>query len=170
MSKTSLQRATLVAAATTLLAAATADAASAPYCDTVQFAGSTQQFAPDTPFVGEMTMTDLLTGESRSASVVTMLLGSVSADGSRVVTSHEISGEGEPGVGLVTFDDAQLIPLGPGVFTLISHMKVKSGKGAYNCGELVIGAGSTLSFDLEGLGTADYSGFGRLCRCKPSDN
>ncbi len=29
---------------------------------------------------------------------------------------------------------------------------------------------STVTFGAEGLGAAEYSGFGRLCRCKPSDN
>jgi len=162
--------ATLATATAALLASGSALAVGAPRCDTVHFAGATQQYAPDTPFVGELTMTNLLTGESSDASVVTMLLGSVSMDGSRVVTSHEISSEGDPGISLVTFDDAQLIPQGDGIFTLISHMEVKTGKGEFNCGELVISAPSTLSFDAQGLGSADYSGFGRLCRCKPSDN
>ena len=159
--------------ATTMAALLTCVAANAdgvPRCDTVHFVGATQQYAPDTPFVGGLTMTNLQTGESSDADVVTMLLGAVSSDGSQVVTSHEISAEGSPGIGLVTFDDAQLIPRADGAFTLISHMEVKSGKGAYNCGELVIGAPSTLSFDAQGLGSAEYSGFGRLCHCKPSDN
>jgi hypothetical protein len=161
---------TLAAAVTALLASAAANAGAYPRCDTILFAGATEQQAPNTPFVGGLTMTNLRTGESSDAEVVTMLLGAVSEDGSRVVTSHEIRADGEPGIGLVTFDDAQLIDQGGGVFTLISHMKVKSGNGAYNCGELVIGAPSTVSFDGQGLGSAEYSGFGRLCRCKPGDN
>lgn len=154
-----------------------AHADTAPRCDTVHFTGSTQQSAPNTPFVGDLTMTNLQTGQTASANVVTMLLGYTSGDGSRVVTSHAINGGGASGVNIVTFDEAQLIPQGPGVFTLISHMKVETGQGRYNCGELVIGPdpfapenNPTISFDLQGLGTAEYSGFGRLCRCRPSDN
>lgn len=167
----------IAAAVSTLFTTGTVTADLTPKCDTFYFEGSTQQSAPNTPFVGEITTTNLQTGEVDTASVVTMLLGYVSPDGGRVVTSHEISGGSDPGYGFVTFDDAQLIPQEPGVFTLISHLEIKSGKGEYNCGELVIGSdpfapenNSTLSFDLQGLGTADYSGFSRLCRCKPSDN
>lgn len=141
-------------------------------CDTVQFSGATQQPAPAMPFVGDMTVIDLLSGEVLTAEVVTMLLGATSADGSRVVTSHEIQGGGDPAFGFVTFDDAQLLPTGvPGTFALISHMRIKAGQGAYNCGELVIdGQSSTVSFDAQGVGSAEYSGFGRLCRCRPGDN
>ena len=169
---------TLVSA---LLTAGAASADPAPRCDTFHFAGTTQQSAPNTPFVGDITTTNLATGEVDTASVVTMLLGYVSTDGGQVVTSHEISSVGDPGYSpgysFVTFDDAQLIPQGPGVFTLISHLEVKSGKGEYNCGELVIGSdpfnpenNSTLVFDQQGVGTANYSGFSRLCRCNPADN
>jgi hypothetical protein len=49
-------------------------------------------------------------------------------------------------------------------------MRVKTGNGAFNCGELVIGGQSTVAFDELGVGSAEYSGFGRVCRCKPSDN
>ena len=174
MSKATHNLTLLATLAAALLTCGTATAGTGPRCDTVHFVGATQQFAPDTPFVGGLTMTNLQTGESSDADVVTMLLGAVSSDGSRVITSHEITTEGDsdadPGVSLVTFDDAQLIPQGDGVFTLISHMEVKSGKGAYSCGELVISAPSTLAFDAQGLGSAEYSGFGRLCHCKPSDN
>lgn len=170
MSKPTHNLTPLAMATALLLTCSAASANAAPRCDTIHFAGATQQYAPDTPFVGGLTMTNLQTGESSDAEVVTMLLGAVSSDGSRVVTSHEITAEGSPGVGLVTFDDAELIPQGAGVFTLISHMEVKSGKGVYNCGELVISAPSTLSFDAQGLGSAEYSGFGRLCHCKPADN
>ena len=171
----------LTAALTTLFSASAISADPAPQCDTFHFAGATQQSAPNTPFVGEITTTNLETGEVDTASVVTMLLGYVSMDGGRVVTSHEIRSDSDPGFSpgysFVTFDDAQLIPQGPGVFTLISHLEIKSGKGNYNCGELVIGSdpfnpqnNSTLAFDLQGVGTANYSGFSRLCRCSPSDN
>lgn len=154
-----------------------AQAGSAPQCDTVHFAGSTQQLAPNTPFVGEMSVTNLQTGVTESAEVVTMLLGYTSADGSRALTSHEISGAPGSPFGFVTFDQAQLTPQGDGVFSLISHMVIKTGKGLYNCGELLIGAdpfapenNSTVSFDAQGVGSAEYAGFGRLCRCKPADN
>lgn len=60
---------------------------------------------------------------------------------------------------------------------MISHMVIKTGKGLYNCGELLIGAdpfapenNATVSFDAQGVGSAEYAGFGRLCRCKPADN
>jgi hypothetical protein len=160
-----------------LIAIPAAFADSSPRCDTVYFTGATQQSAPNTPFIGELTMTNLLSGQSESADVVTMLLGNVSTDGGQAVTSHEINGGEEPGVHVVTFDEAQLIPQGDGVFTLISHMRIEAGKGRYNCGELVIGAdpfapanNATVTFDQQGIGTAEYAGFGRLCRCKPADN
>lgn len=152
-----------------------------PSCDTFHFVGSTDQLpelgGAEGPLAGEMTITHLPSGDVQTAGVVTMLLGTVSPD-LHVVTSHEIVADGEPGIGLVTFDEAQLIPQGPGQFTLVSHMKVKSGKGAYTCGEMVIGLpgpdepqnASTLSYDQDGLAHAQYSGFGRLCRCKPADN
>lgn len=177
MSRYSKFASILITTLASLGAATLAQAASAPQCDTVHFAGSTQQLAPNTPFVGEMSVTNLQTGVTDTAEVVTMLLGYTSADGSRALTSHEVSGAPGSRFGFVTFDDAQLFPQGDGVFTLISHMVIESGKGLYNCGELLIGAdplapenSSTLTFDAEGLGAAEYAGFGRLCRCKPSDN
>jgi len=171
----------LTAAVSALFTTGSVVADFAPQCDTFHFTGSTHQSAPNTPFVGDITTTNLETGEVDTASVVTMLLGYVSTDGGRVVTSHEITSDSvpgySPGYSFVTFDDAQLVPQGPGAFTLISHLEIKSGQGAYNCGELVIGNdpfepqnNSTLTFDLQGVGTANYSGFSRLCRCKPSDN
>lgn len=167
----------LALAASSVLITGTTFARPPADCDLVHFAGATQQYAVNTPFIGSMSVTNLETGESHQADVATVLLGSVSEDGGRAVTSHEIDADGEPGYQLVTFDDAQLIPQGQGAFTLISHMKVKTGLGEYNCGELVIGAdaanpenNSVVQFDLSGLGHASYSGLGRLCRCRPSDN
>ena len=73
---------------------------------------------------------------------------------------------------LACSDDARLIPTAtPGSFFLSSHMKVKKGHSGFNCGEMVIdGQSSTLNFDAQGVGSAEYQGFGRLCRCRPSDN
>jgi hypothetical protein len=144
-------------------------AATAGNCATFHFTGATAQPAHNMPFIGEMTLVDLQTGAVDTAEVATMLLGAVSPDGSRVVTSHEVRGGG---YAFVTFDDAQLLPTAtPGSFALLSHMKIKTGQGAYSCGELVTdGQASTVSFDGDGLGSADYSGFARLCRCKPADN
>jgi hypothetical protein len=155
-----------------ILAAVPAMAESSTRCDTLHVNGSTQQFAPDTPFVGSVTLLNLATGEARSADVSTALLGYTDPAEGRVITSHEIHDQGAPRIDLVTFDEAQLVPTGaPGVFSLASRMQVKTGTGAYNCGEIVLDPGaSTVSFDLEGLGSADYSGLGRLCRCRPADN
>ena len=141
-------------------------------CDTFFFAGETQQPGHDQPFVGGMTLTNLQTGSSYDAEVVTMLLGYTSSDMSGAVTSHEIRAAGSPGIDLVTFDQARLEPTGePGVLKLVSHLVVKTGSGAYNCGEMGTDfANSTLEFDAQGLGTATYSGLARLCRCRPSDN
>lgn len=111
------------------LAAPPLHADSAPRCDTVHFFGATQQAAANTPFIGELTMTNLQAGETEFADVVNMLLGYVSADGGRVVTPHEIDGGAESGVSIVTFDDAQLIPQGGGAFTLISHLEIEAGVG-----------------------------------------
>lgn len=159
---------TLLAAVGLLLA----EAAEAGRCSTVQFSGATQQPAPNMPFIGTIDMVDLNSGDLRSADVVTMLIGAVSADGGRIVTSHEVTGTAEVEFSFVTFDDAQLLPTDvPGTFSLISHLQLKTGQGPYNCGELVIdGQASTVSFDAQGVGAASYSGFGRLCRCRPADN
>lgn len=146
--------------------------ATAGNCSTFLFSGATAQPAHNLPFIGEMSLVDLQTGSAETVEVATMLLGAVSPDGSRVVTSHEVRGAGERNYSFVTFDDAQLLPTAtPGTFALLSHMKIKTGHGAYTCGELVTdGQASTVSFDIAGLGSAEYSGFARLCRCKPADN
>lgn len=146
--------------------------AAAGNCTTFHFSGATAQPALDLPFIGEMSLVDLQTGAEETVEVATMLLGAVSADGSRVVTSHEVSRAGERNYSFVTFDHAQLLPREtPGTFALLSHMKIKTGQGPYTCGELVTdGQASTVSFDADGLGSAEYSGFARLCRCKPVDN
>lgn len=167
-----LKRITTIGLATGLIAcAAYAQADPAPRCDTFHFSGSTQQFAPDTPFVGGMSLHNLVTGETLDADVSTALLGYTSPAEGKAVTSHEMRGRGYRGFDIVTFDDAQLAPTGePGVFSLISRLVVKSGSGVYNCGEMVTdGSASTVAFGPDGLGTASYSGLGRLCRCGPSD-
>ena len=158
--------------AVTAAALLLANPAAAGRCSTVQFSGAAQQPAANMPFIGTIDMVDLYSGELRSADIATMLLGAVSADGSRVVTSHEVSGTAEVEFSFVTFDDAQLLPTDvPGTFSLTSHMRLKTGQGPYNCGELVIdGQASTVSFDGRGVGSASYAGFGRLCRCRPADN
>lgn len=150
---------------------ASALAAPAPHCDTFHFTGLTQQFAPDTPFVGNMVMQNLISGETLEVDVATILLGYTNPAEGKAVTSHEMQGRGYRGLDIVTFDDAQLVPTAePGVLTLISRLVVETGRGAYNCGELVTDAGnSTVAFDANGLGTASYSGLGRLCRCNPAD-
>jgi len=140
-------------------------------CDTFMFYGETEQLSPVSPFIGDMTLVNLETGEQQVADVVTVLLGELSADGSRLVTSHEITGGNAPGFSLVTFDDVQLLPPqnGSNAYSLISRMDVRTGKGAYNCGTLVTSSGSTVIFD-QGGGQTNYQGMARLCRCKPADN
>jgi hypothetical protein len=162
---------TLTLAAGAMAVTASALAAPAPQCDTYHYTGSTQQFAPDTPFIGSMSMQNLVSGETLEVDVATILLGYTNPAEGRAITSHEMRGKGYRGLDLVTFDDAQLVPTAePGVFTLISRLVVKTGSGAYNCGELVTdAASSTVAFDGAGLGSASYSGLGRLCRCNPSD-
>jgi len=147
-------------------------ALAATQCDTFYFAGETQQPAPNQPFIGGMTLTNLATGQSHMAEVVTMLLGYTSSDMSHAVTSHEIRSAGSPGIDVVTFDEARLEPTAePGVLTLLSQLRVKTGSGAYNCGEMTTDFNSSsVTFDADGLGSARYSGLARLCRCKPSDN
>ena len=151
--------------------AAAAQADPAPRCDTFHFTGATQQSAPDTPFVGTMSLLNLATGETVDADVSTILLGYTNPAEGKAVTSHELRSRGYRGIGIVTFDDAQLVPTGaPGEFSLISRMVVNAGNGTYNCGELVTdGSASTVAFGPGGLGSAEYSGLGRLCRCNPSD-
>lgn len=167
-----MRKTVLILSFTAVAGLVAASPVQASRCATVQFSGSTQQPAANLPFIGSMEVVDLESGDMSSASVVTMLLGAVSADGLEIVTSHEIEGDGAPGFEFVTFDDARLVPTAtPGTFSLISHMEIRKGMGAYNCGELVIdGQQSTVSFDTTGLGSASYAGFGRLCRCKPADN
>lgn len=162
---------TLGLAATALACAASAVAAPAAQCDTFHFTGSTQQFAPDTPFVGGMSLTNVVSGETLDVDVSTILLGYTNPAEGKAITSHEMRGKGYRGVDLVTFDEAQLVPAGePGVFALISRLVVETGRGVYNCGELITdGSNSTVAFDAGGLGSANYSGLGRLCRCNPSD-
>ena len=162
---------TLGITAGALAFAASAAASPAPHCDTFHFTGSTQQFAPDTPFVGTMSMQNLVDGETLQVDVATILLGYTNPAEGKAITSHEMRGRGYRGLDIVTFDDAQLVPTAePGVFTLISRLVVETGRGAYNCGELITDAGSsTVAFDASGLGAANYSGLGRLCRCNPAD-
>jgi len=156
-------------AAGAMACAASAFAEPPPQCETFHFSGSTQQYAPDTPFIGSMSMTNVVSGETAEADVSTVLLGYTNPAEGKAITSHEISGRGYRGVNLVTFDDAQLAPTGePGVFSLTTRMVVKTGNGGYNCGEMVIdGSSSTVAFGADGLGAASYSGLGRLCRCDP---
>lgn len=162
---------TLGLAAAAMVCTASAFAAPAPQCDTFHFTGSTQQYAPDTPFVGDMSLTNVVTGESLDVAVSTILLGYTNPAEGKAITSHEMRGKGYRGVDLVTFDDAQLVPAGePGVFALISRLVVETGSGVYNCGEMITdGNNSSVAFDAAGLGSANYSGLGRLCRCNPSD-
>jgi hypothetical protein len=162
---------TLGLAAIAMAGASAAAAAPAPQCDTFHFTGSTQQYAPDTPFVGGMSLTNLASGETLDVDVSTILLGYTNPAEGKAITSHEMTGRGYRGIDLVTFDDAQLVPAGePGVFALISRLVVKTGSGVYNCGEMITdGSNSTVAFDAGGLGAANYSGLGRLCRCNPSD-
>jgi hypothetical protein len=171
MNHTFKLRITLGIAAAAMALTASAAAAPPPQCDTFHFTGSTQQFAPDTPFVGGMFLTNLVNGETLDVDVSTILLGYTNPAEGKAVTSHEMRGKGYRGVDLVTFDDAQLVPAGePGVFALISRLVVKTGRGVYNCGELITdGSNSTVAFDADGLGSANYSGLGRLCRCNPSE-
>ena len=153
-----------LAVLSTALVATSAQAAT--QCDTFAFNGQTEQADPQSPFVGSMELTNLATGATHSVGVVTMLLGFTGPD--MAVTSHEIRGAGTPGIDLVTFDDAGLVPTGAsGEYTLLSRLRVKTGAGAYTCGELVTDASSTVNL---ATGVARYTGFGRLCRCKPSDN
>lgn len=156
----------LAALAVLASAIATTDIHAAPRCDTFLFTGATQQANPQSPFVGSMELTNLATGATQSVGVVTMLLGFTGPDSA--VTSHEIQGPGTPGINLVTFDEATLVPTGTeNEYTLLSHLKVKTGSGAYNCGEMVSDASSTVNL---ATGSAEYAGFARLCRCKPADN
>lgn len=157
--------------ATLLMAPVAAHANPAPRCDTFHFTGFTQQLAPDTPFVGTMSLLNLATGEALDADVSTILLGYTNPAEGKAVTSHQVRGRGYRSISLETFDDAQLVPTGaPGEFSLMSRLVVKAGSGVYNCGELLTdGSTSTVAFGPDGLGSAEYSGLGRLCRCNPSN-
>lgn len=148
-------------------------------CDLFSFEGVTEQSPPDgiwifganLPFEGEINFTNLETDEVQSAQVTTVMLGLDGSGGSR--TSHEILGTGGNGIRIVTADEAQLTPNDrtPGAFNLYSQMSVVSGSGPYNCGKLVVGPVSfsddlsIISFDQNGLGTAEFKGHARLCRC-----
>lgn len=160
---------TLMTATLACISVFPASVLAATQCDTFQFSGHTEQATAQSPFIGTMELTNLANGSSHFVSVTTMLLGYTGPESA--ITSHEIKGRGTPGIDLVSFDEAQLLATQtPGVFALASRLQVKSGSGAYNCGEMITDLNtSTVNFQT-GLGVADYSGFGRLCRCNPSDN
>lgn len=139
-------------------------------CDLVAIDGSTRQLAHDAPFVGELALVNLETGRTQTMAVSTVLLGNLDDSLQRAITSHDLRSEGRGDISLTTFDEASLTPTGqPGEFRLRSRLVVQGGQGRYNCGQIVLAGDSVIEFDLAGLGSASFSGLGKLCRCRPGD-
>lgn len=132
-------------------------------CDAFALSGQTSQLDPAGPFNGQLELTNLVSGQTLTVKVSTLLLGQLNAS---AITSHDVGGS-DGDIHFTTFDKAYLNPTGvPGEFALTSHLKITSGLGRYNCGEIVIDGDSTIRFDQGGLGSSQFAGLGKLCRCR----
>ena len=66
----------------------------------------------------------------------------------------------------MTFDQATLSPTAnPDAFALATRARVESGRGRYDCGEIVFADSSEINL-VEGWAT--LNGFAKLCRCSPA--
>ncbi|MGH8496152.1 MAG: hypothetical protein ACREVN_08445 [Gammaproteobacteria bacterium] len=139
-----------------------------PQCDLYSIAGVTQQQAENAPFVGELTLTDLLTGNVSKVISKTTLLGLLGAE--EAVTTHDMDSNDGSRIHITTFDDSRLITSGPTTSALMSRLEVESGRGRYNCGEIVFSTPSEIDFAAAGGPQATLQGLAKLCKCKPADN
>lgn len=145
-----------------------AGAAPPSKCDLYSIAGVTQQEAENAPFVGELTLTNLLTGHVSTVISQTVLLGFLGVE--EAVTTHDMDSNDRGRIHITTFDDARLISSGPTTSALMSRLEVESGRGKYNCGEIVFSSPSEIDFTAPGGPEAHLQGLAKLCRCKPGDN
>lgn len=138
------------------------------HCALYAISGTTAQETPVSPFVGELTLTNLITNGQRQVLSSTVMLGilGVDADGvQKAVTTHDMTSTDGAAISFTTFDDATLTPTGvAGVFALASRAKLIDGRGKYNCGEVVFSDPSTVDFS-KGAGVATLHGLAKLCRC-----
>ncbi|MBA3564412.1 MAG: hypothetical protein H0W33_10485 [Gammaproteobacteria bacterium] len=150
------------------IAAAPAGAGQLPKCDLYSIAGVPKQHAENTPFIGELTLTNLITQEVSSVVSQTVLLGFLGAE--EAVTSHDMESNDGGRIHITTFDDARLISSGPTTSALMSRLEIESGRGRYNCGEIVFSTPSEIDFAAPGGPEASLQGLAKLCRCKPAAN
>ena len=163
-------------------------------CDVVSLNGS-GKLLEDGRIVGQETLTILATGEQVEVEFTTMPLGALNIDQTTgAVTlgaSHDFTGVNNRRVNFTTFDEITVVPLGDAgpdaevpdascltnACGLIFKLKLETGHGRYNCGEIVSGLNSDPSApfpftsfvdpaSLHPAGdTVSLNSIGKLCKC-----
>lgn len=156
-------------------------------CDVISLNGS-GKFIQEGIIVGKEILTNIATGEQQEVEFTTMPLGALNVDQTTgAVTlgaSHDFTGVNNRRVNFTTFDEITVVPLDGTDATcqanacgLIFKLKVETGHGKYNCGEIVSGYNTDLSAvipftsyvdplnPLSNGDTVSLNSMGKLCKC-----
>ena len=156
-------------------------------CDVVSLNGSGKLLA-DGRIVGTETLTVIGTEKKVDVEFTSMPLGVLNADQTTgAVTlgvSHDFTGVNNRQVNFTTFDEITVVPIGEdanadcrtNICGLIFKLKLETGHGRYNCGEIVSGINvdpnATIPFTsfVDPFNSADgntvqLNSFGKLCKC-----
>ena len=159
-------------------------------CDVVSLNGTGQLLANGS-IVGTEMLTILDTGKQIEVKFTATPLGVLDVDQTTgaisMVASHDFSGTNKRRVNFTTFDDLTIIPFGedPSCVTnacgLKFKLKLETGSGRYNCGEIVSGLNPDPSAlipftsyvdPLSGTANGDtviLNSVGKLCKCTGHD-
>lgn len=156
-------------------------------CDVVSLNGS-GKLLEDGRIVGKEALAILATGEKVEVEFSTMPLGALNVDQTTgavtLATSHDFTGVNNRKVNFTTFDEITVVPLGDTDATCNSNacgltfkLKLETGHGRYNCGEIVSGFNTDqaapipfTSFvdpfnPLPNGDTVHLNSIGKLCKC-----
>lgn len=156
-------------------------------CDVVSLNG-TARLLEGGRLEGTDIFTIIATGEEIEVDFSMVTLGTIEADqatgAATLLTSHDFASVKTRAIRFTTFDEIQVIPLGGtdptctmNLCGLIFRLKLETGRGRYNCGEVVSGLnpdpGALIPytsyvdpFNATPSGdTAFLNSLGKLCRC-----
>lgn len=156
-------------------------------CDVVSLNG-TGKMLEDGRIVGTEMLSVIGTEKSMEVEFTATPLGALEVDQATgavtLAVSHDFSGVTERGVMFTTFDEITIVPLGGADATcvqnpcgLIFRLKLETGRGRYNCGEIVSGFNTDPSAPIPFTSfvnplspapngdTVILNSSGKLCRC-----
>ena len=155
-------------------------------CDVVSLNGS-GQLLENGSIAGTEVLTILETGKQIEVEFIATPLGVLDADQTsgvtNIVTSHDFTGVSKRRINFTTFDDLTIIPFGQdptciqNACGLKFKLKLETGKGRYNCGEIVSGINTDPSAPIPFTSFVDpgnpapngdtviLNSVGKLCKC-----